>query len=123
MAVVPCVVTYADNSDPQSGLVLTWGPVTNADTCAVSPYTAGLYVDRCVQVFGTFGSATMVINGSLDGTNFVGLTDPQGTAISKLAAAIEQIEEAVIYLQPAFSGGGGTQSLTVKVFCTGYKRR
>jgi hypothetical protein len=50
------------------------------------------FADRAIQVGGTFGAGgTVVIEGSIDGTNYVTLTDPQGNAISKTAAAIEEI--------------------------------
>jgi hypothetical protein len=68
---------------------------------------------RSVQIAGTFDSATVVVEGSNDGTNYVTLTDPQGNAISKTAAAIEAIEEVTRYVRPRSSGGGANTALTI----------
>lgn len=70
--------------------------------------------DRSVQITGTFGSGgTIVIQGSNDGTNYVTLTDPQGNALSKTSAAIEQIEEITRYVRPLVTAGDGTTALVV----------
>jgi hypothetical protein len=61
--------------------------------------------DRCVQVTGTFNAGTVVIEGSNDGLNFVTLTDPQGTSISKTAAFIEQVSELTRFIRPRVSAG------------------
>lgn len=69
--------------------------------------------DRCIQVAGTFGSATVTVHGSNDGTNYAALRDNTGTAISITTAAIRQIGEIPTYVKPVISGGDGTQSLTI----------
>jgi hypothetical protein len=77
------------------------------------------FTDRTVQIFGTFGTGgTISIQGSLDGTNWVILTDPQGNAITKTAAAIESISEATPYIRPIVTAGDGTTSLSVLLFGT-----
>lgn len=89
----------------------TWA-MGSADTGLADSRLAG-YADRTVQAFGTWGGATLVIEGSLDGTNWVTLTDPQGNAISKTTTNfIESIAEWVRYIRPVTSGGTGT-ALTV----------
>lgn len=70
------------------------------------------YADRSVQVFGTFGGATIEVEGSNDAANWVGLTDPQGNALSIVSAKIEQIMEACLYIRPRVNGGNGTTSLS-----------
>jgi hypothetical protein len=52
----------------------------NADTGIAIDMTD--YADRSVQVEGTFGSATITIEGSNDGTNWETLRDPQGVALT-----------------------------------------
>jgi hypothetical protein len=56
---------------------------------------------------------TVVIEGSIDGTNYVTLTDPQGNAISKTAAAIEEISEIVKFIRPRVTTGDGTTAIRV----------
>ena len=75
------------------------------------------YADRSAQILGTFDSATVVVEGSNDGVNYLTLTDPQGNAISKTSAAIEQITEQALFARPSSSGGGAGQAVTVIIVC------
>jgi hypothetical protein len=109
MAAIAATVT-----DIYLGKIYRWTPLTAADT-ATAIEVAG-YVDKSVQFTGTFGNATVVMKGSNDGAIFENLTDPQGNDISKTAADLEQITEATRHIQPTFSGGDGTQSVSVTVF-------
>lgn len=113
MATVIGAVTKSHTFSGES-FAIQWTPVTAADTCDVIEVPAGAKVS--VQVAGTFDSATVVLQGSNDGTNYVGLTDPQGNAISKAAAAIEAVEEPVRYIKATHSGGGGSQSLKITLY-------
>ena len=63
------------------------------------------FSDKTVQLIGTFGSATVVIQGSLDGTTWATLTDPQGDALSFTAAGLNLVAENVRYIRPSASGG------------------
>lgn len=91
----------------------TWTPVTNADTCvAVSCPTLR---DKSIQVAGTFGSVSVALHGSNDGTNYAALSDPAGNVIAITAAGIVQIGQITHYIKPVGSGGGGTQSVTITV--------
>lgn len=91
-------------------LVITWTPVTEADTCA--PAACGDFADRSVQFDGTFGGATVKLQGSNNGSAYADLTDPQGNAISKTSAALEAVMELTAYTKPVISGGT-SQSLTI----------
>ena len=81
------------------------------------------YGDRCIQVAGTFGTATLAIqgtnflppeNGSTLPTQPLTLTDPQGNNLSGInAARIETIMEVPAAVRPLLTGGDGTTSLTV----------
>lgn len=86
-----------------------WTGVTSADTFqAVMIPAAAL---ATVQFGGTFDSATVLLQGSLDGVTYFTLNDIQGSALSKTSAALETIGEFCIYIKPSASGGGGSQSL------------
>jgi len=95
------------------GAVLyTWTGLLNGDTG--TPVEVPGHADKTAQIEGTFGAGgTCVIQGSNDGTNYQSLTDPQGNAISKTAAAIEMVEEHTRYIRPNITAGDGTTSLTV----------
>jgi hypothetical protein len=71
--------------------------------------------DRTVQVLGTFGGASVVLEGSLEPTpvNYATLTDPQGNNLSIAAAKIESVTELVNFIRPRVVGGDGTTAITV----------
>lgn len=89
-----------------------WSGLTQADA-AGEPVAKmfGQYVDRSVQIQGTFDGATAIVEGSNDGTNYHPLTDPQGNAISKTSAALEQITEMTLFMRPRVTGAGASTNL------------
>ena len=99
MAVITPTTTQIDGNCH----VVSWAAIGDSDTCTAVAFSGAS--DKTVQINGTFGSATIVIQGSIDGTNYVTLTDPQGNALSKTSAAIETIMENVRYIRPSTSGG------------------
>lgn len=112
MATINPTTPYPDVSFRGNGscFKVQWTPVTENDTCAVVSLPE--YADRSIQVEGTFGGASVAVNGSNDGTNFRALKDPSSTAIAITVAGIKAVLENTIYTQPSPSGGTG-QSLTV----------
>jgi hypothetical protein len=83
----------------QSVMSIAWTPLTSTNTAG----TAVAYPqwrDRTVAITGAFDSCTVVLEGSIDGTNYFTLTDPQGNAISKTAAAMEAVTEMVRFVRP-----------------------
>lgn len=103
------VVAWGENSH-----VVTWALLTAANAVGAAIEMPGSS-DRSVQIDGTFDSATVVLQGSNDGETWFTLTDPQGNAISKTSAALEMISELTRYIRPSTSGGGGSQSVNVRV--------
>lgn len=69
--------------------------------------------DMSVQVGGTFGGGTVVLEGSNDGTTFHILTDPLGNNASFTSADLMQIIETCRYVRPRVTGGNGTTAITV----------
>jgi hypothetical protein len=92
--------------------VISWTPLANGDS-GEPVEMPGSHV-RSVQIVGTFGTGgTIVFEGSNDGVNYVTLTDPQGNAISKTAAGIEQVQEATRFIRPRVTAGDLDTSLSV----------
>jgi hypothetical protein len=117
MATVVGTETILRNPSPlQAVAVRKWTPLTAANNVG-DAYEWPWGADKSVQVAGTFGGATIVIQGSNDGTNYHTLTDPQGNAVSFTVAGIEAITENTRYIRPSLSGGDGTTSLTVTLLC------
>lgn len=59
--------------------------------------------DRSVQVTGTFGGGTVLIEGSNDGVNWVTLNDLSVSALSFTVAGLKQILELTRYIRPRAS--------------------
>lgn len=85
--------------------VATWTPLATSDTG--SPVTNTSFSDRSVQVNGTFGGATCVIEGSNDGVNYITLTDTAGAALSFTTAGLRQVLQVTRFIRPSVSGGAG----------------
>lgn len=124
MATIAPTITFLSKASPdaQNGanVLVQWLAVTEADTCTAVEFTA--FPDRSVQIGGTFGAGgTCVLEGSNDGTNYVGLVDPQGNAISATGAKLEQISEITRKTRPRISAGTGV-SLNISMLCCGVRR-
>jgi hypothetical protein len=80
--------------------------------------------DRTAQVIGTFGGASVSIDGSLEiypatATNFATLTDPQGLALTFTASKVEAITELTNLIKPTLTGGGGSTLVDVYLLVRG----
>lgn len=107
MATNTAVVTHLADGGVFDVYLATWTALGNADTGTSVLLSSAS--DRSVQVEGTFGGATVTVQGSNDGTNWQTLTDPQGSALTWTSAnRLEQIEEITRYVRVITSGGTGT---------------
>lgn len=79
------------------------------------PVMGAQYTDKTIQVSGTFGGATLALEGSNDGVNYHALTDTQGNTLNITSAKIKQVVEATVYVRPVVVGGDGTTNLSVHV--------
>lgn len=95
------------------------GLLMNDDGEPLPTDTIVQYLDRTFQVTGTFGGATVLIEGTNDGTNWYTLTDPQGVALSISSAGIYQVIQVTLKMRPRVSGGDGSTTFAV----TGLLRR
>lgn len=95
-----------------------WTDYSTADTSTPIKVQNMQGLAGSVQVTGTFGSATITLQASNDGTNFVTLKDSAGTAISFTAAGMAEFSTAALYLKPT-SSGGTADNVTVTVILRG----
>lgn len=119
MAIRIPTVEYLVDGNPNISRVI-WTGLLNGDSG--SPVELPEFPDRTVQVYGTFGvGGSINLEGSNDKTTesptYALLTDPQGTAVTKTAAAMEVFEECPLIIRPNVTAGDGTTSLTVKMVC------
>ena len=108
--------TIARLGGDDSVLKYTFAALTTTNTVGASVESVQ-WADRSVQILGTFGTnGSVTIQGSNDGgTTWAALTDPQGNAITKTAAAIEQVSEITGHIRPTVTAGDGDTSLTVVI--------
>ena len=80
------------------------------------PVNLARFSDKTVQVFGTFGvGGTVLLEGSIDGTNWAPLKNVFNGDISFTQASIATITEVPAYIRPRISGGDGTTSITILI--------
>ncbi len=92
----------------------TWTPLTTTNANGSALLATRDSGDNTVQVTGTFGvGGTIVLQGSVDGTNWYTLNNLAGSAVSFTAAGLSGVAEAPPYIRPFITGGDGTTSLTV----------
>lgn len=105
MAAVAPAITDISPSGDGSVILVVWTPVTSAgaDTCNAVSYPK--HSVKSIQVTGTFGGASVAVNGSNDGINFAALNTPANTAIAITAAKINAVLENTRHIQPASTGG------------------
>jgi len=98
----------------------TWETLTstNADGVAYQPERNRASV-AAVQFIGTFDSATAVLQGSNDGTNWETLSDIFGLNVSFTAAGYAEVSTAMAYLRPSTSGGGVSQDIDCIIVARG----
>lgn len=97
----------ADRNSVNGAILLTWPALGNADDGA--PYALPFAAITTFQASGTFGGATVKLQGSNDGTNWFDLTKAGGTsALSVTAAGGGSANENPAYIRPVSSGGTGT---------------
>ena len=103
MATIDPVVVEGDSRT----FIATWN-LSNGDTGAPIRYAGA--VERTVQIIGTFGGATVSLEGTLElvPTTWLPVTDVQGSVISKTSAALETITELVRHIRPVVTGGSGS---------------
>ena len=102
-------------TDAGNTSVITWTGLANGDTGEA--LVSFDHADMSAQLQGTFGvGGSVTLQGSNDGTNWYALTDPQGNAITKTAAGLEQVTEITKYVRPSVTAGDGTTALAVVLF-------
>jgi hypothetical protein len=111
MALVSYSKAFPDSCNQVVG-IFSWSAMQNGDEG--QPVELANFADRTIQVAGLFGAGGNVrVEGSIDGVNYVVLTDPQGNDLNINSGKIESVTELVRYIRPVISGGDGSTSLNV----------
>ena len=91
-------------------LLVTWD-LTTADATGVEVAWSN-YADRSVTFTGTWGGATAALEGSNDGSTWVPITDPQGTAITRTSNGIEAATEITRFVRAKLTTAGVGATVT-----------
>lgn len=103
----------ASKTDHSGAVVVHSWTLTTADATGDRVSRPGAS-DRTVQVIGTnFGSATVILEGSLNGDDWFPLTDGQGNAISFTVDGGELVSENTLFTRPRLSVGGTNADILV----------
>jgi hypothetical protein len=102
-------LTSTNRNVINGAIVLTWEALGNADDGA--PFALPFKASITMQAIGTFGSATVALQGSNDGTNWAPLQwkGKTGTALSVTAAGMAEAVECPAFIRPVTTGGTGTE--------------
>lgn len=97
-----------DRNTANGAIIVTWPAMGNADSG--SPFMLAFAANLTLQQSGTFGGATIVLEGSNDGVNWFTLTQQGGNnvAMSFTSIGVHSPVENPIYVRPRTSGGTGT---------------
>ena len=88
--------------------IATWSAETTAGNATIPRYAPKVsLVCASVQVAGTFGGATVVLQGSNDGVTYATLKDPSGTNLSFTSAGFAEFSSGAVFIKPSISGGTG----------------
>ena len=102
-------------------VIVTWPNLANGDDG--KPIELANFADRSVQVTGEFGIGGLVrIEGSINGTDYAPLTDPQGNNLDINTAKIEAVAELVRWIRPRVTAGDGSTAITVTMLLKGATR-
>lgn len=91
-------------------LAYQWDLAAGDDGVQVAHTDSG---DRTVQVTGTFGGATVLVEGSLDGSNWFTLRDAPGVALSFTSPGLRSVLENAPLIRARAAGGDGTTAIVV----------
>lgn len=103
---------------PANSRFITWDTLEQGDSGL--PLEGPNLSDKTFSLTGTYGGATVTIEGSNDGSTWITLKDPFGDLYSYTAGSkCEIILQNPRYLRPNVTGGDGTTSLTFSITANG----
>lgn len=108
------IPTYTKTGNREgSTLNMTWETLTSTDTQG-SAADVSMFDAITVQISGTAGTATGHLQGTINGTNWVVLSNPQGTAISG-TSGLFKVQQNVWKIRPAVTGANGSTDMDFSI--------
>ena len=119
MAVVNEVITLNRREGNKGVIIFKWSPLTKTNVSG-NPIEVPEYTDKTVQVYGTFDSGTVTIQGSNDdetSPTYFTANDPSSAALTFTSARGEAVLENPRLIRPVVSSAGDSTSITVIITC------
>jgi hypothetical protein len=113
MAVITSSITTVGSPDGVPSV--RWVNIGDADTCTPFIMRQQYGLAASVQVVGTFGGATMTIQVSNDGTNWVTAQGVDNTGITFTSTGYREFSLSAAYVRPLISGGAGSNLSVIMV--------
>lgn len=98
-------IYFNGGRDDQGNLLGSWSNMSTGDTGTA--LKALSWKEKFVQTLGTFGGATITIEGSMDNATWVTCTTDGSTACTFAAAGVKKIYENYAYIRAKVTGGAG----------------
>ena len=108
MATAAAVVTNLAHD----ALQCAWAHVLTADPGG-QPFSNPTWNDRTVMATGTWGGATLTLEGSADGVTWVALKDVNGVAATATANAAIHIRNCPLFMRPNLTVVGAGADIAV----------
>lgn len=106
--------TKLDVSNDGKVVLFTW-VLTTADHTGADVQWCNYDSRSALFSSSAWGGATAGIEGSNDASAYIGLADPQGTAIAKTTNAVETVLENTVYIRPRLTTVGVAATVTVSI--------
>lgn len=118
MATVQATIGKATERYRSVAIPVAWLGMVSGDVGA--PVELPVFSDRTVQVNGTLGAGgSIVVEGSIDGVEYLTLNDPQGLPLEITTKKVETIMEIVKFIRPRVAAGDGTTLVDVHILMVG----
>lgn len=103
------LLMFTNNSFVEGSSLYTWLEASTGDTFTTIQPTNGAALGGCLQVVGTWGGATVALQGSNTGApgEWFPILDLDGNAISLTANGSVEFSSAARFFRPVISGGTG----------------
>jgi len=94
--------------DSGNALSIYWSALAGTTADVGDAVQLPAHGDISIQVGGTFGSSTLSIQGSNDGTTWTTLNDTQGSEMAFTGATFKTLRDVPRYIRPSVPSGTGT---------------